>query len=107
MKIRDGDWTLFSYDPKLKKQVWYLTNPDGSMTWRTDYEVQATVDANQAQRNMSQRGWAGDYHHVASIPQNVYWDQIAEASKENDQKYLSKWLNDSDNRAWRTKDGTL
>lgn len=77
------------------------------MTWRTDYEVQATVDANQAQRNMSQRGWAGDYHHVASIPQNVYWDQIAEASKENDQKYLSKWLNDSDNRAWRTKDGTL
>src|SRR6056297_1417976 len=107
MIIKDGEWRLFDYDPKLKRQVWYQDNPDGSRTWRTDYEVDPTIDINTAQRNLAQPGWKGDYHHVASIPLNVYWDQLTEASKQDDQKYISKWLNSSDNRAWRTKDGSL
>lgn len=107
MMIRDGDWVLFDYDPKLKRQVWYLQNPDGSTTWRTDYEVDPTIEANKAQRNMAQSGWAGDYHQIASIPLNVYYDQLAEASKQQDDKYLSKWLNDGSNRAWRTKEGRV
>jgi len=107
MIIRDGDWRLFDYDPKLKRQVWVMDNPDGSQTWRTDYEVDPTIDINTAQRNLAQPGWKGDYHHVASIPLNVFHDQLAEASRQNDQQYISKWLNDSDNRAWRTKEGNL
>jgi len=107
MQIRDGDWVLFSHDPKLGRTVWALENPDGSTTYRTDYMVQHTVDINQAQRNIAAQGWKGDYHHVASIPLNVYYDQLAEAAKQKDDKYLSKWLNDGDNRAWRTKDGMI
>lgn len=107
MKIKDGDWTLYEYDVKLGRQVWYTTNPDGSWTFRTDYEVQPTIDQNQAQRNLAQAGWKGDYHQIASIPLNVYHDQLAEASQQGDDKYLSKWLNDSDNRAWRTKEGRI
>lgn len=107
MKITHEGWTLFEYEPKLKRQVWYRENPDGSTTWRTDYEVDPTIEINKAQRNMSQPGWAGDMHHVASIPLNVFHDQLAEAARQNDQAYMSKWLNDSDNRAWRTKDGTV
>lgn len=107
MRIKDGDWTLFDYNPKLKRQVWVRSNPDGSQTFRTDYEVDNTIDINQAQRNLAQPGWAGDYHHVASIPLNVYYDQLAEASKQDDQRFINKWLNDSDNRAWRTKEGNL
>lgn len=107
MKIKDGDWTLFDYDVKSGRQVWVLHNDDGSTTFRTDYPVQPTIDINTAQRNMSQSGWKGDYHHVASVPANVFYDQLATASMEDDKKYLSKWLNDSDNRAWRTKDGTV
>lgn len=107
MKIKDGDWTLFDYDIKLGRQVWVLHNSDGSMTFRTDYEVKPTIDINQAQRNLAQPGWAGDYHHVASIPLNIYHDQLAEASRQGDDKHLSRWLNDSDNRAWRTKEGRI
>lgn len=107
MMIRDGDWVLFDYDPKLKRQVWYLQNPDGSTTWRTDYEVDQTIEANKAQRNMAQPGWGGDYHKIASIPLNVYYEQLAEASRQQDDKYLSKWLNDSSNMAWRTKEGRV
>lgn len=105
--IRDGDWTLFDGDIKLGRFVWVRENPDGSRTFRTDYRVDPTVEMNKAQRNLAAPGWAGDYHHVASIPLNVFWDQLAEASKQGDNKFLSRWLNDSDNRAWRTKEGRV
>ena len=29
------------------------------------------------------------------------------AIQQGDKGYLSRWLNDSDNRAWRTKDGRV
>ena len=107
MIIRDGEWTLFDSDIQLGRFVWKKDNPDGSMTFRTDYRVDPTIEINRAQRNMAQEGWKGDYHHVASIPLNVYYDQLAEANTQGDDKFLSKWLNDADNRAWRTKEGRV
>lgn len=107
MKVKDGDWTLFDYDIQTGRQVWTIQNGDGSTTFRTDYPAEATMDINQAQRNLAQPGWKGDYHQVASIPLNVYHDQLAQAAKEGDEKYMSRWLNDSDNRAWRTKEGSV
>lgn len=107
MKIRDGDWTLFDYDIKTGRQVWALHHDDGRITFRTDYPVEATMDINAAQRNLAGNGWKGDYHQIASIPLNVYYDQLADAAREGDDKFISRWLNDSDNRAWRTKEGRV
>jgi len=107
VKVMDGDWRLYDHDIPTGRQVWVIHNDDGSTTFRTDYPVQPTVDINQAQRNLAQPGWKGDYHQIASIPLNVYYDQLAEASKQGDEKHLSRWLNDSDNRAWRTKEGRV
>ena len=107
MKIRDGDWTLFDYDMKMRRQVWVRENPDGSQTYRTDYEVDPTVEANTAQRNMATEGWKGDWHKVASVPVGIYWDKMAEAVRQDDMQYVSRFLNDSDNRAWRTKTGNV
>lgn len=107
MRFRDGDWWLVDHDAKLGRTVWARENEDGSTTYRTDYAVQPTVDMNTAQRNLARKDWAGDYHHIASIPLNVYWDQLAEASKQGDDRFISKWLNDSSNRAWRTKSGNV
>ncbi len=108
MKIKDGEWTLYDWQPKLGRQVWYRENPDGSTTFRTDYEVEPTIEANRAQRNMAAPGWAGDYHHVASVPLNIAYDSgLVEAHSQGDDKFVSRFLNDSDNRAWRCKDGTV
>lgn len=107
MIIRDGDWRLFDYDPKLRRQVWVRDNGDGTQTWRTDYEVDPTIEMNAALRNSLSPGWKGDWHKVASIPLNVFHDQLAEASRQGDDRYLSKWLNDSDNSAWRSKEGRV
>lgn len=107
MIVRDGEWTLYDSDIKLGRYVWVRTNDDGSKTFRTDYAVDPTIEANQAARNMADSSWKGDYHRIASIPLNVYWDQFHEATMQDDHKFMSKWLNDSDNRAWRTKDGRV
>lgn len=106
-RIYDGSWYLVDHNAKLGRTVWALDNGDGSTTYRTDYQVDPTVEINKAQRNLAQPDWKGDYHHIASIPVNMFWDQLAEASRQGDDKYLSKWLNDSDNRAWRTKEGRV
>ena len=112
MEIRDGDWTLFSHDPKLGRTVWVrpIVDDNGNIgsQYRTDYDVTASVDLNAEQRSMSAGSWAGDYQHVASVPVSLaYQGYFAEASQAQDEKAMSKWLNDSDNRAWRTKEGRL
>jgi hypothetical protein len=105
--IKDGDWRLFDYDFSTGRQVWVLHHDDGAMTFRTDYPADATIDVNTAQRNMARPDWKGDYHLVASIPPNIFYDQLDEASRQKDDRFISKWLNDSDNSAWRTKGGRV
>lgn len=107
MIIRDGDWTLFDHDFKMKRTVWVRQNPDGSTTFRTDYAVDDTIEANATMRNNAEKGFKGDWHKVASIPLNVYHDKLAEAVRQDDMGFVSKFLNDSDNRAWRTKGGKV
>lgn len=107
MAIRDGDWMLYSSDLKAGKHTWRRVNDDGSVTYRTDTVVDGVADRNTAQRNLSQKGWAGDWHMIASVPTAILWDQLMPASLQGDDKYISKWLNNSDNRAWRVKDGTV
>lgn len=107
MVVRDGEWSLFDYNMKLKRQVWVRQNPDGSQTYRTDYEVDPTIEANKALRNTLDAGWKGDWHKIASIPLGTYYDKLAEASRQGDDAYLAKWLNDGDNAAFRTKEGRV
>jgi hypothetical protein len=112
MDIRDGEWTLFEHDAKMGRTTWVrmVIDEKGNIgsQFRTDYDVTSSVDLNAEQRNISSSNWAGDYHHVASIPLAlVHQGYFSEAAKEQDEKAMSKWLNDSDNRAWRTKEGRL
>ena len=107
MRIRDGEWTLLSHDLKLKRTVWARQLPDGRTQVRTDYEVTDTIEANRTMRNSLDKGFKGDWHKVASIPLNVYYDKLHQAVNQDDMAYVSRFLNDSDNRAWRTKEGKI
>jgi hypothetical protein len=50
-------------------------------------------------------------NHVAQIPTSVYYDLIRRGiiDEKNDPEgiRLTKWLNDPDNRVWRTRPGRL
>lgn len=107
MIIRDGEWTLVDSDLKLKRYVWARSNPDGSTTYRTDYAVDDTIEANRDMRNTASKGWQGDWHKVASVPLGIYYEKLHEATLQEDGRFIDKWLNDSDNRAWRAKEGRV
>jgi len=106
MVIKDGNWELLEHDHRTGRTVWVWF--DGEKThYRTDYPVDNILKDNAtAKAEMAGQRW-GDGKRVASIPLNVFHDQLAEASKQDDDKYLSKWLNDSDNAKFRTFGGRV
>lgn len=105
--IKDGDWTLYDYDFQTGRSVWHYF--DGEKTvFRTDYPVDTVISQNNAVRTEAQRAWTGDWHRVASVPLNVAHDSgLVQAHSEGNDKFVKRFLNDSDNRAWRTKEGHL
>lgn len=107
--VRDGDWQLYEWDPATGRTVWALF--DGAKTvFRVDTPVAATIEENAKARSEASNGWKGDWHRVASVPMQLLYDDnlgLNKAIQQGDDKYLSRFLNDSDNRAWRVKDGNV
>lgn len=107
MAIKDGNWELVDYDFRSGRSVWSYFDGE-KQHFRTDYPVDGLISENSAVRNIAERSWRGDYHRVASIPLNVLWDSgLVEAQSQGDDKFVSRWLNDGDHRAWRTKEGRV
>jgi hypothetical protein len=107
MAIRDGDFELFDYDYATGRSVWRYF--DGEKTiFRTDYPVHHLVEQNLLERQETPAGWKGDWHKVGSVPLNLAYDSgLVDAITQQDDKFVSRFLNDSDNRAWRTKEGRV
>lgn len=109
MIVRDGAWRLFDYDFPTGRSTWVTEEGDKTI-FRVDYPVHKLLEENAQARNGPQSGWAGDYHRIGSVPLNLLHDEntgLEKALQNGDEKHLSRWLNDSDNRAWRTKEGRV
>ncbi|WP_457660049.1 hypothetical protein [Sinorhizobium medicae] len=107
MIIRDGEWTLFDHDMTTGRSVWHYFDGEKDV-FRVDYPITSIVNQNQAVRNEASRAWSGDWHRVASIPLNIAYDSgLVQAHTEGNDRYVKRFLNSSDNRAWRTREGHL
>lgn len=110
MRVNDGDWELIEWDAHTGRTVWRTYDERGNVVIRTDTPVAAAIEHNTQARNDTPAGWKGDYHRIASIPMQLLYDPnlgLNKAVQQGDDKYLSRWLNDSDNAAWRTKEGRV
>lgn len=106
------DWQLVDFDLHIGRAVYARRVEDHDRQgWeiKTEYYADPTLEANKIELNNQAAGWRGDYHKIASLSPGVAYGDgyIAQALKEGDDKAMSKWLNDSDNSAWRTKAGTV
>lgn len=92
-----GTRTIFHFDPETE-----------AITLETQSDVTAAVEANRWLHNQydERANWKGDIHRVASIPMALYYDLKAKGIID-DEKALSKWLNDSENRFFRTRPGRV
>jgi hypothetical protein len=107
-----SDWQLIEFEPDVGRSVFARRIDDKDRHgWeiKTEYYADPSIEANKTALNNASAGWAGDYHRIASLsPGIAYGDgYIAQALKAGDDKSVSKWLNDSDNKAWRTKEGRV
>lgn len=85
---------------------------DGAMTIHTQQDVRGVLLANR--ENFNERGgsrWQEFQNHVARIPVTIYYalmkKGIIDERNDPDGVRLSKWLDDPDNRAWRSRPGRL
>jgi len=90
-----------------QKQYWH-DHDDGSVTIQTVQDVEDVAESNKQSFNQvdERANWNGDMHKVASIPMAIFYD-LKRKGILDDPAAMKKWLNDSDNRVFRTRPGTV
>jgi protein involved in ribonucleotide reduction len=74
---------------------------------RNSQDVSGIVEANKREFNDAPRRHGdGIGRKVASIPLNI-WFELRKQGITRDRKAFKRWLNDSDNRVFRTSPGTV
>ncbi len=78
------------------------------MTIQTVQDVEDVAESNKQSFNQvdERANWQGDMHKVASIPMAIFYD-LKRKGILDDPAAMKKWLNDSDNRVFRTRPGTV
>lgn len=100
---------LFDYDPVTgTKKVWHYDADKDEAVIETIFDVKAIGEDNKAKYNSfdERANWNGDMHHVASIPMSLFYQMKAEG-KLDDQAYMKRFLNDPNNRVFRTRPGDV
>lgn len=102
-----GKWLPWSYEPENGKYVEFMETEDGQVFFNTRTNVEGLVESNKAAFNDSEGKRWGDGKVVASIDLATYYKKIIPAKQAGDDAWIKRFLNDSDNRAYRTFKGTI
>lgn len=100
-------WVLFDRDALTGREIYFML--DGDKThWRIDTPIDGLVDANAEAVKATEGVRFGDWNRVASVPLNILEKTgLDTAVQMQDDRFLSKWLNDGDNAGFRTSRGRV
>jgi hypothetical protein len=97
---------VFSQDPVYGiTTYWHYDESTDTATLQKSQEVEGLLDINKAHFNDAPNRW-GDWSRVASIPLTVY-QELKTKGVVDDERAFKRWLNDPDNRFFRTRPGTV
>ena len=102
------DKKLLDYDPFLGiTEYFYYDDDTGQCHIEQVQDASRIIAQNNAQRNLTDRNtrW-GEWSKVASIPMNIWADLNAKGIT-RDKAAFKRWLNDPDNRFFRTREGQV
>jgi hypothetical protein len=100
---------IFDIDPVTGvKKMWHYDADKDEAIIESIVDATGVVEDNKAEFNSidEKAGWKGDMHKVASIPMALYYDLKSQGITE-DPARLKAWLNDPDNRFFRTRPGKV
>jgi len=101
---------ILDYDPVTKVTQWYHYDEiTGKISLETNQDVTAIVEQNKNIFNQvdERKSWKGDIHKVASIPMSIYHELAKISNNFKDQAAIKRWLNDPDNKVFRTRPGRV
>ena len=103
------DKRLFSENPEFGIKEWFYYDDDtNTCRIETVQDVEGLLDANvEEQNHIAQSGkrW-GEWARVASVPMAIYGEWLT-TGKDKDKRWLKRWLNDRENRKFRTRLGRV
>lgn len=100
---------LFDIDPVTGvKKMWHYDGDKDEAIIETVVDATDVIEENKAAYNQidEKAGWKGDMHKVASIPMALFYD-LKKQGIIDDQARLKAWLNDPENRFFRTRPGRV
>jgi hypothetical protein len=97
---------LFSHDPLTGITKYFHVTEKGEYVIETVQETSHDESNTRARNATDRRTKWGDMSRVASIPLSVYYD-LKRRGIADDPKAMKRWLNDADNRVFRTREGVL
>ena len=101
---------VLDHDPATGITQWFhFDDITGDIGLETQQNVAAVIESTKGAFNPvdERANWKGDVHKVASIPMLIYNDLAKISNNFKDQRVIRKWLNDKDNRVFRTRPGRL
>jgi hypothetical protein len=102
------DNKIFDVNPDLGiTRTWHYNDETDEATIQTQQDVTAIVEENKNEFNqVDERAKWGEFSRVASIPLSLYYE-LKKEGKLEDQAYMKRWLNDPENRHFRTRPGEV
>ncbi len=110
MEVRE-----FDFDPLsgIRERYWYDHATD-QFTMTTEQDVQPIIEQNRLNQDLAPARYGNEqtFHHIASIPFALMpilekMGIMDKAGRILDDKALRRWLNDADNRAFRSRLGRV
>jgi hypothetical protein len=99
---------LFDKDDALGiTRIWHYDADTDKATIETRQDVSKIIEENkQEYAQIDENARWGEWTRVASIPMSIYFKMKAEG-KLDDEAYMKRWLNDPDNKYFRTRSGEV
>ena len=98
---------IFDTDPLTGTTRYWHVKDNGEFVIETKQQISGIAESNKRSfADTDTKARYGDMAKVASIPLNVYYE-LKRQGIVDDPKAMKKWLNDPDNRAFRTRGGTV
>lgn len=102
------DLSLVDFDPELKTTTRvYADEENDKLHIVSKQDATDIIEANKAFYNSTdERARYHDMDRVASIPMNLYFDLWRQGIVQDNKRFM-KWLDDPENRHFRTRPGSL
>ena len=102
------DNKIFDVNPDLGiTRTWHYNDETDEATIQTQQDVTDIIEENKQEFNqVDERARWGEFSRVASIPLSLYYE-LKKEGKLEDQAYMKRWLNDPENRHFRTRPGEV